>query len=110
MFKDRPDWGVVSPEFRHDGFDTRDWLIGKVAQIPDRADPATGFSPRGAVMEPGGPAFPYTETARDRVWAQNVSRPVRAGHRSAVGRVARHPLAETCGRCRLTWSGRCARS
>ena len=72
MFKDRPDWGLL-PEFRHDGFDTRDWLIGKVAQIPDRADPVTGFSPRGAVMEPGGPAFPYTETERDRVWAQNVA-------------------------------------
>ncbi|MGH2636386.1 MAG: sulfurtransferase TusA family protein, partial [Actinomycetota bacterium] len=24
MFKDRPDWGVT-PAFRHDGFDTRDW-------------------------------------------------------------------------------------
>ena len=72
MFKDRPDWGV-SPEFRHDGFDTRDWLIGKAAEIPDRADPSTGFSPRGSVVEPGGPAFPYAETERDRVWAHNVA-------------------------------------
>jgi len=72
MFKDRPDWGV-SPEFRHDGFDTRDWLVGKVAEIPASADPTTGFSPRGAVVEPGAPAFPYTEKERDRVWAHNVA-------------------------------------
>jgi hypothetical protein len=72
MFKDRPDWGIT-PTFRHDGFDTRDWLVGRVAEIPDRADPTTGFSPRGAVMETGGPVFPYTETERDRVWAHNVA-------------------------------------
>ena len=72
MFKDRPDWGV-SPEFRHDGFDTRDWLVGKVAEIPAHADPTTGFSPRGAVVEPGAPPFPYTETERDRLWAHNVA-------------------------------------
>jgi hypothetical protein len=72
MFTDRPVWGIA-PEFRHDGFDTRDWLVGKVADIPVRADPTTGFSPRGAVVETGGPAFPYTETERDRVWAHNVA-------------------------------------
>jgi TusA-related sulfurtransferase len=72
MFKDRPDWGV-SPTFRHDGFDTRDWLIGKAAEIPERADPTTGFAPRGAVVEEGAPPFPYTETERDRVWAHNVA-------------------------------------
>ena len=72
MFKDRPDWGV-SPTFRHDGFDTRDWLIGKAAEIPERADPATGFAPRGAVVEEGAPPFPYTETERDRIWAHNVA-------------------------------------
>jgi TusA-related sulfurtransferase len=72
MFKDRPDWGV-SPTFRHDGFDTRDWLIGKAAEIPERADPTTGFAPRGAVVEEGAPTFPYTETERDRVWAHNVA-------------------------------------
>ena len=38
MFKDRPDWGVA-PEFRHDGFDTRDWLVGKVAEIPAHSRP-----------------------------------------------------------------------
>ncbi len=72
MFKDRPDWGVT-PTFRHDGFDTRDWLVGKAGEIPERADPTTGFAPRGSVVESGGPAFPYTETERDRVWAHNVA-------------------------------------
>jgi TusA-related sulfurtransferase len=72
MFQDRPDWGVT-PTFRHDGFDTRDWLIGKAAEIPERADPTTGFAPRGAVVEDGAPPFPYTETERDRVWAHNVA-------------------------------------
>jgi TusA-related sulfurtransferase len=72
MFKDRPDWGVA-PAFRHDGFDTRDWLVGKVAEIPDHADPTTGFSPRDAVVETGAPAFPYSETERDRLWAHNVA-------------------------------------
>ncbi|MGH2640537.1 MAG: ferritin-like domain-containing protein [Actinomycetota bacterium] len=72
MFKDRPDWGVT-PTFRHDGFDTRDWLVGKAAEIPERADPTTGFAPRGAVVEEGAPRFPYTETERDRVWAHNVA-------------------------------------
>src|SRR5438445_13271897 len=55
MFRDRPDWGIT-PEFRHDGFDTRDWLVGKAGAIPHRASPETGFAPRGAVVGPGGPA------------------------------------------------------
>ncbi len=35
--------------------------------MPERADPATGFAPRGARAEPGGPSFPYTLTERDTV-------------------------------------------
>ena len=65
MFKDRPDWGIT-PAFRHDGFDTRDWLVGKAGEIPERAYPTTGFSPRGAVVEDGAPAFPYPENDRDQ--------------------------------------------
>jgi TusA-related sulfurtransferase len=72
MFADRPDLGQVAPD-RHDGFGTRDWLIGRAGVIPDAADPRSGFSPRGAVMEPGAPAFPYTELERDRVWAASVA-------------------------------------
>lgn len=72
MFADHPDWGLSAPD-RRDGFGTQDWLLGKMADIPRRADPATGFSPRGAVMEPGGPEFPFTVNDRDRVWANSVA-------------------------------------
>lgn len=34
---------------------------------PDRADPATGFAPRGAAVEPGGPSYPFTLLERDHV-------------------------------------------
>jgi hypothetical protein len=60
MFKDLPDWGIRAP-IRTDGegFDTKDWLMGKAGLIPDDADPATGFSPRGAVVE-----FPFPPVVR----------------------------------------------
>ena len=32
---------------------------------PERADPATGFAPRGVAVEPGGPAYPFTIVDRD---------------------------------------------
>jgi hypothetical protein len=35
--------------------------------LPDRADPATGFAPRGAAVEPGGPVYPFTLLERDHV-------------------------------------------
>ncbi|MEA2551753.1 MAG: 5-methyltetrahydropteroyltriglutamate--homocysteine methyltransferase, partial [Actinomycetota bacterium] len=57
MFADQPDWGLIAPD-RHDGFGTTDWLIGRAGDIPAEADPRTGFSPRGSVIETGAPAFP----------------------------------------------------
>lgn len=35
--------------------------------MPERAEPATGFAPRGARVEPGGPDYPFTLLERDRV-------------------------------------------
>jgi hypothetical protein len=35
------------------------------ADDPAEADPHTGFAPRGALVEPGGPAYPVTLTRRD---------------------------------------------
>lgn len=35
--------------------------------LPERADPATGFAPRGAAVEPGGPLYPFTLVERDHV-------------------------------------------
>src|SRR5204862_1762872 len=40
--------------------------------LPDRADPATGFAPRGAAVEPGGPLYPFTPVERDHVVAPEV--------------------------------------
>jgi hypothetical protein len=40
--------------------------------LPDRADPATGFAPRGAAVEPGGPVYPFTLVERDRVVPSEV--------------------------------------
>ncbi|HEY6565980.1 MAG TPA: ferritin-like domain-containing protein, partial [Actinomycetota bacterium] len=74
MFKDEPDEGIVAP-IRTDGegFDTRDWLLGKAGMIPEHADPTTGFSPRGALVEEGSPRFPFTVTEREQVWAHSVA-------------------------------------
>lgn len=35
--------------------------------MPERADPSTGFAPRGARVEPGGPQYPFSLVERDRV-------------------------------------------
>ena len=35
--------------------------------MPARADAATGFAPRGARVEPGGPVYPFALVERDRV-------------------------------------------
>jgi len=37
------------------------------APMPARADPSTGFAPRGARVEPSGPAYPFDLLERDRV-------------------------------------------
>ena len=75
MFKDLPDWGIRAP-IRTDGegFDTKDWLLGKAAAIPDRGGPldrvlaAWRGGRRGARLR-----FPFTVNERDRVWAHNVA-------------------------------------
>jgi TusA-related sulfurtransferase len=35
--------------------------------MPERADPQSGFAPRGARVEPGGPRYPFSLCERDRV-------------------------------------------
>ena len=35
--------------------------------MPERADPMTGFAPRGADVEPGGPAYPFDLVERDHL-------------------------------------------
>jgi TusA-related sulfurtransferase len=41
--------------------------------MPDRADSSTGFAPRGARVEPGGPGFPYSLLERDHVAPPEVA-------------------------------------
>src|SRR6476620_9020476 len=56
----------------HDGrLTTADVL--KAAPMPQHADPITGFAPRGAHIEPGGPSYPFTLNERDRVAPPEVA-------------------------------------
>jgi hypothetical protein len=41
--------------------------------MPDTANAATGFAPRGARVEPGGPSYPFTLVERDRVAPPEVA-------------------------------------
>jgi TusA-related sulfurtransferase len=69
----KPDWGVRLP-LRPDGeLHTRDWMAGRVADVPAEAATTTGFAPRGAVVESGAPAFDFTINSRNAVWAVEVA-------------------------------------
>jgi hypothetical protein len=70
---EQPDWGIRVPLRDGRELHTRDWMVGRAGQIPERASLATGFAPRGAVVEPGAPAFDFAINARDQVWAAEVS-------------------------------------
>jgi TusA-related sulfurtransferase len=63
-----PDWGLRAPA----GGTLRDWLTGRAGVVPEEAATYYGFSPRGAVIEPGSPAYPYTLNRRADVWAENL--------------------------------------
>ena len=41
--------------------------------FPERAQPATGFAPRGASVEPGGPVYPFSLLDRDHVAPPEVA-------------------------------------
>ncbi len=43
------------------------------ALLPSHADPFTGFAPRGARVEPGGPSYPFTLNERDHVAPPEVA-------------------------------------
>jgi TusA-related sulfurtransferase len=62
------DWGNRATT--HGGhLDSRELLLGAAAQIPATADPTTGFSPRGAAVEHGSPAFSFDVLNRDVGWS-----------------------------------------
>ncbi len=69
----KPDWGIRLP-LRADGeLHTRDWLVGRVANVPEHSTGATGFAPRGAVVESGSPTFDFEINDKSRVWAAEVA-------------------------------------
>jgi len=41
--------------------------------MPEHADPSSGFAPRGAQVEPGGPQYPFSLNERDRVAPPEVA-------------------------------------
>ncbi len=41
--------------------------------MPERADPATGFAPRGARIEPGGPVYPFDLNDRAHVAPPDIA-------------------------------------
>ncbi|MGI9168436.1 MAG: ferritin-like domain-containing protein [Pyrinomonadaceae bacterium] len=45
----------------------------EAAVLPPSADPVTGFAPRGARVEPGGPSYPFTLNERDHVAPPEVA-------------------------------------
>lgn len=68
-----PDWGIRLPLRGTGELHTRDWMVGRIGQVPDHAETTTGFAPRGAVVEPGAPAFDFTINERSAVWAAEVA-------------------------------------
>ena len=46
----------------------------KSIPMPDKADPSSGFAPRGARVEPGGPRYPFTLLDRDHVAPPEVAK------------------------------------
>ncbi|HVQ26775.1 MAG TPA: ferritin-like domain-containing protein, partial [Planctomycetota bacterium] len=49
------------------------------SEMPELADPSTGFAPRGARVEPGGPRYPFNLLERDRVVPPEVAQLLEQG-------------------------------
>jgi TusA-related sulfurtransferase len=70
---DAPDWGARMQRRPGGALELRDWFQGRFGEVPEQAPTYFGFVPRGAVVEPGGPAFPYVINRKSDVWADNLS-------------------------------------
>src|SRR5262245_17920102 len=53
----KPDWGVRPPLRSGAELQTRDWLVGRASQAPERAPGATRCARCGPVVEPCAPTF-----------------------------------------------------
>jgi TusA-related sulfurtransferase len=68
-----PDWGARIQRGAGGALELRDWFEGRFGRVPQQAPTYFGFVPRGAVMEPAGPAFPYVINRKRDVWADNLA-------------------------------------
>jgi TusA-related sulfurtransferase len=55
-------------DYAHDD-EGKNIAVSLTEPLPTIADPFTGFAPRGARVEPGGPAYPFTLNQREFVAA-----------------------------------------
>jgi TusA-related sulfurtransferase len=67
-----PDWNNRAPS-KQGHLDTRTLVMGAAARIPSHANPNTGFSPRGAVVEEGSPVYPFDVLDGARAWSPSAS-------------------------------------
>lgn len=68
-----PEWGTRLPQRQPGVLDLRDWFIGRRAAVPEEAPTYYGFIPRGAVAEPGLPAYPFRLNRKTDVWTETLA-------------------------------------
>jgi TusA-related sulfurtransferase len=66
------DWGNRAP-ITDGHMDTRSLVVCAAAKIPAHADPSTGFSPRGSVVEQGSPAYPFDVLDATMAWTPSAA-------------------------------------
>jgi TusA-related sulfurtransferase len=75
----RGDFSVPPPINEEEQLDSRDGSLTAsdvlaIAPLPETGDPATGFAPRGAKVEPAGPTYPFTLNERKHVAPPEVAK------------------------------------
>ena len=69
--KGKRESGITLPQ--HEGRISAEDVL-KSIPMPEQADPSSGFAPRGARVEPGGPRYPFTLLDRDHVAPPEVAK------------------------------------
>lgn len=90
------DWGNRAP-ILEGHLETRNLVIGAAAKIPAHADPGTGFSPRGSVVEQGSPAYNFDVLDASVAWTDASSElyeQASAGHWNASTDIPWNDLRE----------------
>jgi hypothetical protein len=68
----QPEWRARLGPRHGGGINLRNWLVGERAFVPEIAPAYLGFVPRGAVVEPGLPEYPFTLNHKAEVWTETV--------------------------------------